>query len=210
MDAITTTVTWEDLISAYDAELQEYHEAYSDLEVLATDEFDADLTTPTSDDELSAIQQQAARYDAAAQELDKRQHVLENLRDELGDGPFELKMLTGQETMRIERELRMEAHEQDIPVSVIQTKRNQMVADTATVDAPEGIPRGEDGPEPSQAPNALTLALFEQIERYNNAGATDFRPAGCGDETASLQSASSPRPSSSPESSVPSAPTGDE
>jgi len=208
-DPITTTVTWDDLIAAYDDELQQYREAYADLETHVAEEYDTDLQTPSEDDTVTAIQQQAARYDQAVQQVEKRQHVLETLRDPLGEGAFEVKMLSGQETIEIEKELRMEAQNSDIPINVIQTKRNQLTVDAATVDAPEGVPREDDSPVPSECPNALTLALWEQVERFNNAGSTDFRPEGCGTNAAASPAVSSPTPSSAPSSSSPSAPSDD-
>lgn len=209
-DAITTTVSWDDLITAYDSELAEYREAYADLREYVADEFDTDLSTPTDDDDLTAIQQQAARYEQGVEEVQKRQHMLETLRDRLGEGDFKIKMLSGRETMRIEKAVRA-AVDEETPIGVVQTRRNQRTVDAATVAAPEGVPTDDDGsPTPSEAPNALTLALWEQVERFNNAGAVDFRPAGCGDGDRPVSAVgSSPAPTTSAPASEPSVPTDD-
>ena len=179
---ITTTVSWDTLLHAHDDEREEYRDAYQELRALAQEEYDADLDTPTSDDELAAIQQQAARYEQAVKELQRHTNALETLRDQLGDGDFEIKMLSGQEALEVAKEVQTEAYQENTPPSVIETERNQLVADAATVDAPEGVPRDDDGsPVPSELPNVLATALFEQVQRFNTAADVDFRPAGCGD-----------------------------
>lgn len=209
-DAITTTVSWDDLITAYDDELQEYREAYDDLRDLAREEYDADLTTPADDDDLTAIQQQAARYEQGVEEVQKRQHMLERLRDEFGEGDFTIKMLTGEETIQIQRAARARADDDDT-MDTVQTLRNQLTTDAATVAAPAGVPTDDDGsPAPSQAPNALTFGLWEQVERFNTAGSVDFRAAGCGDAARPGSPAgSSPAPTTSAPSSAPSDATDD-
>ena len=205
---ITTTVTWETLISAHDDELQEYREAYQDLREVAQEEHGAALDDPTDNDHLQAIQQQAARYEQAVQELQRFQHALGALREQLGDGDFEIKMLSGQETLEIAKEVQMEARESDTPPSVIETKRNQLVADMATVDAPDGVPTDDDGsPVPSELPNVLATALFEQVQRFNTAADVDFRAEGCGDAAPQGPSAPSPTPTTDAPLSAPSRPT---
>jgi len=206
---ITTTVTWDHLIHAHDDELETYREAYQDLRALAAEEYDAALDDPTSDDDLQAIQQQAARYEQAVQELQRHQNALETLRDQLGSGDFEIKMLSGQEALEIAKEVQMDARENDTPPSVVETKRNQLVADTATVDAPEGVPREDGSPVPSQLPNVLATALFEQVQRYNTAADVDFRAAGCGDADPLAPSEPSVSPTTDAALSAPSRPTDD-
>lgn len=208
---ITTTITWADLIHAHDDELDDYREAYQNLETLAREEYDAGLDDPTSDDGLRAIQQQAARYEQAVEELQRHQHALETLRDELGDGDFEIKMLSGQEALDVATEVQTDAYQNDTPPSVIETERNQLVADLATVDAPAGVPTDDDGgPIPSACPNVLTDALFEQVQRFNTAADLDFRPAGCGDAASPAPSGASPTPNTAALSSAPSPPTDDD
>jgi hypothetical protein len=190
---ITTEVTWADLRSAYDDELADLRDAYDELTEQAREEYGEDWQDrpmprnpdALGDDErdLWVYQQQAAQYDQAAQSIQKRQHMLDRLADEYGDGDFEIKMLTGEETMQIETELRTLAQERGIDVSVIQVRRNALTVDKATVDAPEGVPREDGSPVPSECPNALTLALWDQVEAFNNAGETGFRAAGFGDHS---------------------------
>jgi len=210
-DAITTTVSWTDLELAYDDELEGLRDGYDELVEHAESEYGDDWqTTPTGDDTLHRIRQEAARYNEAAKSIQKRQHLLGQLKDEYGDGGFELKMLSGEETMQVETELRMLAHQDDVSVDVIQVRRNALTVDAATVDAPSGVPRDDDGsPVPSECPNALTLALWEQVESLNNAGETGFQAGGFGDTTALLRGATSGTPTGSPGSSTRSAPTED-
>lgn len=190
---ITTSVTWSDLRTAYDDELAELRDAYEEIRDLAVEEYgDGALDRPLPNDpetlpddqrDLWVYQQQAQQYDEAAKSIQKRQHMLDRLADEYGDGTFEIKMLSGEETMDIETELRMLAQSNDeMPVGAVELRRNGLTVDAATVDAPEGVPRDdEDSPTPSDAPNALTLALWEQVEAFNNAGETGFRAEGFGD-----------------------------
>jgi len=208
---ITTTVTWDTLLHANDSELEEYREAYRELEEIAREEHDADLDTPTADDHLQAIQRQAARYEQAVQELQRHKNALETLRDELGDGDFEIKMLSGQEALEVSKEIQTDAYQNDTPPSVIETERNQLVADTATVDAPEGVPREDEGsPVPSELPNVLATALFEQVQRFNTAADVDFRAEGCGDAALPDVSEPSPTPNADAPLSAPSRPTDDD
>lgn len=205
---ITTTVSWDTLISAHDAELAEYRDAYQELRELAAEEYDAALDDPTSDEELQAIQQQAARYEQAVQELQRHRNALETLRGQLGDGDFEIKMLSGQEALEVAKQVQTDAYQENTPPSVIETERNQLVADMATVDAPEGVPTDDDGsPEPSALPNVLATALFEQVQRFNTAADVDFRAEGCGDADPQGPSGVSSTPNAGEPLSVRSEPT---
>jgi len=195
---ITTTVTWDTLLHAHDDELEEYRDAYQELKRLASDEYDATLSAPTNNDELAAIQQQAHRYERGVEEIQKRQAALDRIREACGDGDFEIKMLSGEETIEIESQLRADAQAQDMSGDEIQSRRDALVVDAATVNTPEGVPEN-----PSEAPNQLTLTLWEQVESFNSAGAVDFRPAGCGGE----DGASSQTPTIAGESVTPSVPT---
>lgn len=182
---ITTTVTWADLRHAYDDELSDLADAYAEIESLAADEYPEGLdTTDPADDRLQALKATARQYDQSAKEIQKNQHVLETLDTEYGEGAFEIKMLSGNETMAVDTELKMLAADRDVDVETIQHRRNALVVDKATVDAPDGIPADDAGsPTPSDAPNPLTFALWEQVERLNNAGDVDFTPAGVAGDT---------------------------
>jgi len=212
MTGITTTVTWKDLQSNIESELGKLRDAYDELSELAIDEYGEDWQSRSTDDStLEAYQEQALQYEQAAESMQKRQHLLTQLPDEYGDGDFEVAMLSGEETMKIETELRMLAQSEDTSMDVIQVRRNALTVDAATVDAPEGVPRDDNGsPVPSECPNALTLALWEQVEAYNNSGETDFQPTGFGDTKASTPNVSSETPSDSETLSTPSAPTDNE
>ena len=212
---ITTTVTWDDLLSAATDDLGDLREAYDELREQAIEEYGEDAlnrTLPSDPEQLDAderdlwvYQVQIQQYDEAAKSIQQREHVLERLRDEYNGDGFKIRMLTGEETVEIETELRMLAQDEDTSIEVIQSKRNTRTVDTATVNAPDGVPHEDGEPKPSQAPNALTLSLWEQINRFNNAGATDFRPEGLGDDT--------PAPTQTPGSSAtptPSTPSSDD
>jgi hypothetical protein len=191
---ITTDVTWADLRSAHDDELDELRDAYEEIQALATDEYGDDaLQRPLPNDpdaldddrrDLWVYQQQTQQYDEAAKSIQKRQHMLGRLADEYGDGAFTIQMLSGEQAMDIETELRMYAQSNDdLPMAAVELRRNALTVDAATVDAPEGVPRDGDGsPVPSECPNALTLALWEQVEAFNNAGETGFRAEGFGND----------------------------
>jgi len=192
---ITTTVTWADLRAELSDELGELRDAYDEIHEQATDEYgdDAlDRTLPDDPDHVSddnrdlwTYQRQIQQYNHAKQSIDRRINVLERLEDEVGGGDFEIKMLTGTETMEIETRLRLKAQERNTDVETIQHLRELWVVDEATVAAPEGVPRDDDGsPQPSECPNALATSLYERINRLNNAGATDFQAAGFGDDDA--------------------------
>lgn len=216
---ITTTVTWADLLSDATSELDTLRDAYDELQDLATEEYgdDAlDRTLPNDPDLLDADERdlwvyrtQMEQYDSAAKSIQKREHVLQRLKDEYGDGDFEIRMLTGEETVELETDLRMLAQDEGVSMQAIESKRNARVVDLATVDAPEDLPREDGSPTPSQAPNALTLALWEQVNRFNNAGATDFQPEGFGesDPAPNPTGAKSATPTPSGEVSTPSEPT---
>lgn len=206
-NAITSTVTWADLTAAYDHELDDLREAYDELCTQAEYEYgEGWQSQPATEETLQVYQQQAQQYDEAAKSIQKRQHLLGQLPEEYGDGDFELKMLTGEETMQVETELRMLAQQEDVSVDVVQVRRNALTVDAATVDAPEGVPREDGSPVPSECPNALTLALWEQVESLNNAGETGFRAEGFGDSPVPTTADTSAAPTPSAASSTPSAP----
>ena len=207
MTEITASVSWADLTAAYADELTNLEDAYDELVTQARAEYgDGWQTTPATDDTHRVYQQQAKQYNEAAKSIQKRQHLLNELKEEYGDGDFELKMLSGEETMQVESELRMLAQQDEVSIDVIQVRRNALTVDAATVDAPNGVPRNDAGsPVPSECPNALTLALWDQVESLNNAGETGFRAEGFGDSPAPITADTSATPPSSTGSLTPSA-----
>jgi hypothetical protein len=218
-NAITTTVTWQDLLDAQHRDIEDLREAYDELRELAREEYGDDaLQTPTPDDladiededvlRRAVYQQQAEMYERSAKQLQKRVNLLEYLRGELGDGAFEIKMLSGQETMQTEVDLRTDAQASDADSQTLQLKRNQKAVDAATVDAPDGVPRDDDGsPTPSECPNALVNTLYQKVEQFNSAGDPDFRAAGFGGDTTPDASVSSAAPTPASEHSESSVPT---
>jgi len=180
---ITTTLTWADLRAAYADELADLKDAYHEVAGVAADEYDAGLETVAPDDDrLQALKANARQFEQAVEEIQKNRHVLEQLEAEYGDGAFEIKMLSGDEVLENDTELKLQADRRGVPVETLQHKRNALVVDAATVDAPDGVPTDDSGsPVPSDAPNPLTFALWEQVEQLNDAGETDFTPAGVSD-----------------------------
>jgi len=189
---ITTTVTWADMRAALSDELAELRDAYDEIHDRVTDEYgdDAlDRTLPNDPDDMDdderqlwIYRQQIDQYNSAKQSIDNRLNMLDRLEDEYGSGDFEIKMLSGAETMDIETDLRLLAQQRDTSLDKVRHRRTLLVTDAATVDAPEGVPRDEDGsPQPSAAPNALAVSLWDHIDTLNNAGQTDFQAAGFGE-----------------------------
>jgi len=180
---ITTTLTWADLRAAYADELQDLKDAYHEVAGVAADEYSDGLETVAPDDDrLQALKANARQFEQAVEEIQKNRHVLEQLEAEYGPGAFEIKMLSGDEVLENDTELKLQADRRGVPVETLQHKRNALVVDAATVDAPDGVPTDDSGsPVPSDAPNPLTFALWEQVERLNDAGETDFTPAGVSD-----------------------------
>lgn len=175
---ITTTVTFEDLITDHDADLSDLKAAYEEVVEYAREEYGPRPEWPDS------IRQLAEMYNESGKSIQSRQHVLETLRDAYGDGAFTIKMLSGAELTDIETELRMEAQKRGVGTDTLQAKRQQLTTDRATVSAPEGVPTDDDGsPAPSEGPNPLAISLYEQVERLNTAGAADFRAPGFADAT---------------------------
>jgi len=197
---VTTTVTFHDLEHAYDSELDELEAAYEDVVAEAQSEHGDDaLDVRDPDDELAQLQQQAEAYEQAGMAIQSRQHSIGQLADEYEGNRFKLKMLSGRELMDIEAELRAKAQQRDVSPESLQSERKALVVDAATVEAPDGVPQAEDSvgendPKPSECPNPLTLALYEQVERLNQAGDTDFRAPGFGDgdEPDSIESSGTP------------------
>ena len=189
---LTRTITFGDLKAQYDDELDDLTAAYDELETVLETEFGDDVTAAeTADDkQLAALLQTRAVYDQSAQSVQKRQHLLDVLADEYGDGAFEIQVLSGDEMMAIERQLLMSDHDNQ---DLADIERRGLFVDVCVTDAPDGFPTDDDGsPVPSKAPQALTLALWEAAERLNNAGAADFRAPGLGDRPAAVESGTPP------------------
>lgn len=195
---ITTQVTWQDLITTQQDQLDEYEDAYQELQDLGVEELGTDWQSTPAPDDLSGIedddlitravyQRQAELIDQAGKQLQKRIHLLETLQAEFGDGAFEVKMLSGREAMATEVDLRTDAQsDSEVDSQTLQVRRNQATVDAAVVDAPSGVPRDDDeNPVPSECPNALVNSLYEAVERFNSAGDVDFRPEGFGSNTPS-------------------------
>lgn len=208
MTEITTTVTFEDLIAQCDDELDDLRDAYDDVDAMIREEFgdSATMLRDTDDadaDVLAGLIQTRELINATAKKAERRRNALETLADEFDGGAFELKMLTGSEVMGVETELRMEAERRDVEVTELSSKRKQLVADAATVDAPAGFPTDDESPTPSDAPNPIYMALYEAAENLTTAGSADFRARGFGDRegidlsatpAGSLTSSSGPAP----------------
>lgn len=211
-DTLTTTVTFRDLREQYADELDRARNAYEDIVATAREKYGDDaLDRPAEDDTHAALQQQAFAYNETGKTIQKRQHALDVYAERYGDGDtaaFEVAILSGSEVADIETRLRMDANGDD-PPDTLTVRRRGLVTDTATVDAPEGFPTDDDGsPLPSDAPNAVTTALYEYIEKLNQSGDADFTAPGFGNADPSLPSASSPRPTTTDDS-PPHSPTTD-
>jgi hypothetical protein len=219
---ITTTITWSELIGQYDDEREQYEQARAEIGEVAAEEYgddwreqsvpsDPDLLDPEERD-LYVYHLQDAQLRNSIQSCDKRQNVLETIQDHYGDGEFEVRMLTGQETMDIETDLRMAAQREGVDVDALEVRRKGNVVDRATVAAPEGIPTDDSGsPVPSDAEDALTQSLWEMVNRFNSTGSVDFQTADRGDTAApSPTAAPSATPTPSTESPTPSDSNADE
>ena len=203
-ETITTALTFDDLINDHDDDLESLRAAYEEVVEYATEEHGERPAWP------DVLRQQAQMYDEAGKSIQRRQHVLTTLRDEYDDAEFTIKMLSGSELMDIETDLRMEAQKRGVEPGTLQAYRQQLTVDRATVAAPDAVPTDDDGnPLPSECPNPLTLALHEQVERLNTAGAADFRAPGFGDATDGAAFGSSGVPTSAKKTSSDLDPTAD-
>lgn len=174
MTEITQTVTFDDLIADHDDELDDLREGYDDLAEWATDEHGE-----RREGWPEEVRQYLTQYDETAKTIQKRQHVLETLREEYDDDTFELQLLSGAALMDIETELRMEANKRGVEPAVLNSYRERLLVDRATVDAPDAVPTDDEGsPVPSECPNPLVQSLSEHASRLNTAGETDFRAPG--------------------------------
>lgn len=172
--ALTDTVTFADMIDRYQTDKADLHNAYDELRDYAhEDHGDSKLQWPEE------LQQMAVLYEQTAEQLEQRINILERLQDEY-DGDFEIKMLSGQDTLDIETELKLLAQDKGVDVEVVEHERNKLLVDKAVIDAPEGIPREDESPVVSQAESALMRSLFEAIQTFNQAGDMDFRASGFG------------------------------
>lgn len=191
-NTITTTVTFDDFSTAIETELANLREAYEDLREHATEKYgDNEHEWPQE------TRQELNAYNEGAKQLQQRKHVLEELANRYSSREFELKMLTGQEILDIETTLRMDASREGVDPEALQAERKGLVADEAVVDAPDEVPTGDDGPRPSECPNPLTFAVYEQAEKLNQAGDTGFTPPGFEDAPDLAESAVSDHPTDS-------------
>jgi len=182
---LTETVTFDDLIAQHERERSDLRDAYDDLVEFARDEYgDEEAEWPDS------VRQTAAAYDATGQSIEQRVAVLERLRDHdaIDGDTFEIRMLSGRETMRIDTHLKRRARREDVDRDVISHERNAEVVDAAVVSHPDGllsaedVPDGEDrDPAVSDAPEPLVMSLVEAVNRYSQAGDVDFQASGFAD-----------------------------
>jgi hypothetical protein len=206
----TTTVTFQDLIAQYDPELSDLQDAYDELTETIDDAVD-DME-PEDDDagqQIMALRQLAQGYQQTMQTIEARQTFLEGIREEWGDDTFEVQLLTGSDTMKVEKELRMVAQDDWVDQQFLQRKRQRLVTDAAVVDAPAAVPREDGDPQPSECPNQVVEALAEAVNAYQTGGSPDFRPQGYGDPQESVADAMSALPNSAGSQSSPSPPTDD-
>lgn len=172
---VTETVTLTGIVDGYREDLRSLESTYIEFRDLAEDKWGVEPEWP---DQVQAYEE---GYQSTARSLQKRIRVLEYFADEWESEAFEFRMLLGEETMAIEGALSREAA--DSSPAELEASRNKQVINESCVDAPDEIPRDEDGnPLPSQTPNAVTQSLFEVVERLNSAGPGDFRASGLGSE----------------------------
>lgn len=193
--SITTTITWTDLTNQYQDQLSDLEDAHTELKEQIQSEFGDDALTrqvpepekvadvftdgeETEIKRLSIYKQLASQYESAKTNIDSTLELLDKLKGEYGSGDFEVKMLTSQEVVDLESELRMDA-KGDVDGQVLKMQRNLRTVDAAIIDAPEGVPRDDDGsPVPSECPEGLVDALYDQVQKYNSAGDTGFTSSG--------------------------------
>jgi len=169
----TTDLTFGDLKAQYDDDLETLREAYEDVTEHGRAEYGDREEWPDE------VRGRAEALNESAKQIQNRQHAVETLAADYGDGPFRVKVLSGAELMDVELDLRAEAQARDVDAEAIQGYRKRLLVDAATVDAPAEVPTDDDGtPAPSELPNPITLALYDCVERLNNTGATDFRAPG--------------------------------
>jgi len=180
--SLTTTVTFADLADAYDGELSDLTDAHEDLVAHAEAEYG---DAPEWPREVVGLSQ---AIDESVKRIQQRQHLLGDvLADEYPDGDFTLRMLTGSDMEAIEADLRMEADTRDADLGggELETYRKQVTVAASIESAPGDLPTGDDADREAVRdayPNALLLALHEQVERFNGAGDVDFRARGVGSD----------------------------
>jgi len=176
---LTETVTFDDLIAQHERERSDLRDAYDDLVEFARDEYgDEEAEWPDS------VRQTAAAYDATGQSIEQRVAVLERLRDHdaIDGDTFEIRMLSGRETMRIDTHLKRRARREDVDRDVISHERNAELVDAAVVTQPDAFPTDAEGdPRPSDLPEAVVMSLVEAVNTYNKSGSVDFRASGFAD-----------------------------
>lgn len=221
--ATTTTVTFGDLAAQYDSELEDYRDAYEQLRAVGRERFgegwlddpvqptEEDLEAGTDTAEQYQLQRAAQQYAQAAENTEEMQHAIETFGGRYDGDAFEIKALTGSETIEMEMELRTLANQSDIDDDLVEVKRKELLVNTATVDAPPEVPTDEDGtPTPSACEQRIMFALADYISAYNSAGDVDFTAAGFDAEPVPDPGSSSASQSDSASTSAPSPPTEDE
>jgi uncharacterized protein YukE len=206
----TTNLSFDDLIAQYDPELSDLQDAYDELTETIDDAVD-DME-PEDDDagqQIMALRQLAQGYQQTMQTIEARQTFLEGIREDWDGDTFEVQLLTGSDTMQIEKELRMVAQDDWVDQQFLQRKRQRLVTDAAVIDAPAAVPQEDGDPQPSECPNQVVEALAEAVNAYQTGGSPDFRPQGYGDPRESVADAMSALPTSAASQSSPSPPTDD-
>lgn len=192
--AISTTITFADIVAYHRDELDEAREAYDELLDYAREEHgDERAEWP---DDIVAV---ASILDEHAKTIQQRINFIQRVADEYDGSEFTLKMLSGRELSEIETELRMTAQKRDTDPESLTAERKMETVDRAVTKAPEGFPHDDGDPRPSDAPNPLALSLHEQVQLLNQSGETDFRAEGFADELLAALPATSDNPSDAAE-----------
>lgn len=188
---LTETVTFGDLIGRHKSELSQLQDAYDDLQAYAADEYDDKAEWP---DEL---QRKVNAYQQTANQIEARINFLERFAEDCDGDTFEIRTLSGRETMEIDTKLKTKANQRNVDMEVVSHERNALVVDAATVSAPDCIPHDDGEPQPSDAPDAVVQSLSEVVSTFAQSGSVDFQASGFGDRAGPEASAISPTPTTS-------------
>jgi len=199
---LTETVTFGDLIGRHRQELSQLQDAYDDLQAYADDEYDDPAEWPEE------LQKKANAYQQTANQIEARINFLERIAEDCDGDTFEIRTLSGRETMEIDTKLKTKANQRNVDMEVVSHERNALVVDAATVSAPECIPHDDEGdPQPSDAPDAVVQSLSEVVSTFAQSGDVDFQASGFGDRAGPEASSISPTPTTSDSSLSESDPT---
>jgi hypothetical protein len=191
---LTETVTFGDLIGRHKSELSQLRDAYDDLQAYAAERYDDRAEWP---DEL---QRKHNAYQQTANQIEARITFLENFSENCDGDAFEIRTLSGRETMEIDTKLKTKANQRNVDMEVVSHERNALVVDAATVDAPDCIPHEDGDPVPSDAPDAVVQSLSEVVSTFTQSGSVDFQASGFGDQAGPDASGISPTPTTSDDS----------